>query len=87
MLGSTLRTLRRARAWSQVHLAEAAGVGLRTVQRVERTGRCTDQTLLALAAALDVDARDLVAMERHETVDRPHLWHHLESRCAAAWLG
>ena len=33
--GERIKALRDAKAWSQAHLAEAAGLSLRTIQRVE----------------------------------------------------
>lgn len=46
---------RRKRAWSQDHLAKAAGLNLRTVQRVERGSNCSGETMQALAGALDIE--------------------------------
>ncbi len=51
--------LRKERSWSQEELAIASGVNLRTVQRVEKDGSASLQTKKALAAALDIDTRDL----------------------------
>ena len=48
-----IRKLREARAWSQEHLADAAGLSLRTIQRVEAEGKASAETRLALAAALE----------------------------------
>jgi len=50
-LAEIIRQARTARAWPQEQLAEAAGVSLRTVQRVERGAPCAKETLQALAAA------------------------------------
>lgn len=50
----TIKTLREAKAWSQAHLAEAAGLSLRTVQRMEAEGTASGETRLAVAAALNV---------------------------------
>lgn len=58
-----IRRLRQQRAWSQEHLAEVAGLGLRTVQRVESDGRASFETLRALAAVLDSQADDLLVRE------------------------
>jgi transcriptional regulator with XRE-family HTH domain len=54
-----LRRLREDRHWSQDHLAELAGVGVRTVQRIENGERASNESLMALAAAFNVDASDL----------------------------
>lgn len=51
---AALKALREEKSWSQEHLADAAGLSARTVQRVEAEGRASGQTRLALAAALDV---------------------------------
>ena len=59
-LADGLRDERTLRAWSQQHLADAAGVSLRTVQRAERGDPVAGETLLALAAALDIDVQALV---------------------------
>lgn len=56
-----IRALREARAWSQAHLAEAASLSLRTVQRVEAEGTASAETRLAIAAALGVSVDELNA--------------------------
>lgn len=52
---SIVRRLREARHWSQEQLAAAAGLSLRTVQRVEAEGVASRETRVCLAAALDTD--------------------------------
>jgi len=59
-----VRQLRESRGWSQEHLAEAAGVGVRTVQRMETDGRCSGESRLAIAAALGVDASSFNVITR-----------------------
>lgn len=93
MLGDRVRNLREARAWTQEHLADAAGVSLRTVQRLEAGQGFASETALAVAAALNVDVKELL-----EPVDGPNwlwpdvpLWLKLTvpfllSLPAAAWL-
>lgn len=51
--------LRRKRSWSQDELAIASGLNLRTVQRVEKHASASLQSKKALAAAFDIDTRDL----------------------------
>jgi len=58
-----IRKLREDRAWSQDHLAAAAGLSLRTVQRIEAEGNASPESRMALAAALQVDASSLLAIE------------------------
>ncbi len=54
-LSSLVRRLRTERGWSQEHLAEASGISLRTVQRIETGLTAAPDTLQALAAAFQVD--------------------------------
>ncbi|MBC7662860.1 MAG: helix-turn-helix transcriptional regulator, partial [Caulobacter sp.] len=61
MSGEKIKALREARAWSQAHLAEAASLSLRTVQRVEAEGTASAETRLALAATLGVSVDELNA--------------------------
>ncbi len=56
---TAIRTLRTRRAWSQDHLAAAAGVSARTIQRIERGRPAAAETAIALAAALEVPVSDL----------------------------
>ncbi|MCC6536785.1 MAG: helix-turn-helix transcriptional regulator, partial [Bryobacterales bacterium] len=54
---------RKRRSWSQEELATAAGLNLRTIQRIETEGVASLQSLKALAAALDVEVPSLGARE------------------------
>ena len=79
--GSAVRALREQKSWSQDHLATAAGLNVRTVQRVECGGGGSAGTGLALAAALDVPVGTL--MEREEASSAPaeiETKRHLQSR-------
>lgn len=53
VLATNVRTVREIRHWTQQHLADAAGVQLRTVQRVEKGEGVAVETLAALASAFD----------------------------------
>ena len=57
--GDRVRAFRNAKAWTQDELASVSGVGLRTVQRIERGKPANAQTLKALAAAFDVEVGEL----------------------------
>ena len=80
MIGDRIRMLREARAWTQAHLADAAGVSLRTIQRLETVHSCSLETMLALAAALDVEIGSLT-----EERIAPAIWSRPSSRAAATW--
>jgi transcriptional regulator with XRE-family HTH domain len=54
-----IRTERERRAWSQEHLAEVAGLSLRTIQRVETTGSASYETVKSIAAVLGLDVAEL----------------------------
>ncbi|WP_353860731.1 helix-turn-helix transcriptional regulator [Azospirillum formosense] len=58
---SRLTSERRRRGWSQEHLAEASGISVRTVQRLERSGAATPASLMAMAAALALPFEALAA--------------------------
>lgn len=49
-----IRSEREKRAWSQEHLAGAAGIGVRTIQRIEATGIASYESVRAISAALEI---------------------------------
>ncbi|MBI1235929.1 MAG: helix-turn-helix domain-containing protein [Alphaproteobacteria bacterium] len=51
-----IKRWREERHWSQEHLAELAGVGIRTVQRIENGEQASRESLMAIAAAFNVEA-------------------------------
>jgi len=51
--------MRRDQAWSQEELAIAAGLNLRTIQRIEKEATASLQSLKALASAFTVNIRAL----------------------------
>ncbi|MFS1874092.1 helix-turn-helix transcriptional regulator [Enterovibrio norvegicus] len=54
-----LKSLRLKKSWSQEKLANATGLSLRTVQRVENTGTASLETKLALSSALEIKPEKL----------------------------
>ena len=54
-----LKCFRREKSWSQEKLANAAGLSLRTIQRVENTGIASLETKLALSSTLNVSIEQL----------------------------
>jgi DNA-binding XRE family transcriptional regulator len=54
-----IKTQREQRAWSQEHLAEVTGLGLRTIQRIEASGSASYESAQALAAVFGVSVADL----------------------------
>ncbi|MEP3891640.1 MAG: helix-turn-helix transcriptional regulator [Hellea sp.] len=59
-----IKRWREDRSWSQEHLAEAAGLSLRTVQRIENGDGASRESVMALAAAFDVDVISLTVDAR-----------------------
>jgi len=54
-----LKSERQKRAWSQEHLANVSGLGLRTIQRIERSGVASYESMQALAAVFSLRVEDL----------------------------
>jgi DNA-binding XRE family transcriptional regulator len=54
-----IRAERERRAWSQEHLATVTGLGLRTIQRIEKTGAASFESARALAAVLEISVGEL----------------------------
>lgn len=50
---------REERAWPQRQLAEVAGVNLRTIQRLEKDGTASFETLMGVAQAFGMDVKQL----------------------------
>ncbi|HEX7235988.1 MAG TPA: helix-turn-helix transcriptional regulator [Gammaproteobacteria bacterium] len=56
---SYIKAQRARRAWSQEHLAEVSGLGLRTIQRIEKTGAASYESARSLAAVFEIDVAEL----------------------------
>src|SRR4051812_480055 len=54
-----IRAERERRAWSQEHLATVSGLGLRTIQRIEKTGAASFESARGLASVFEVTVADL----------------------------
>ncbi|HSC15891.1 MAG TPA: helix-turn-helix transcriptional regulator [Gammaproteobacteria bacterium] len=60
---SYIKAERARRAWSQEHLAEVSGLGLRTIQRIEKTGAASYESARSLAAVFEIDVAELRVAE------------------------
>ena len=60
---SYIKAQRAQRAWSQEHLAEVSGLGLRTIQRIEKTGAASYESARSLAAVFEIDVAELRVKE------------------------
>lgn len=74
MSKSRVIELRQEVGWTQERLADEAGVGLRTVQRLEAGQDASSETLTLVADALRVSVRDLF-----ESIDDDDLGSRVES--------
>ena len=66
-----VRELRQRHSWSQDELATAAGLNLRTVQRIENEGSASLQSAKAIASALNtqLDQLKLITEKRMATFE------------------
>lgn len=67
----TVKQHRSERAWTQQHLADACGVSLRTIQRVERYGTASNETLMSLAAVFEIEQKLLMVEQQPQQIDEP----------------
>lgn len=54
-----LKLLRESKAWSQSHLAEVSGISLRTVQRIEKSGTASPESVRSLCATFCIKISDI----------------------------
>ncbi|WP_286234054.1 helix-turn-helix domain-containing protein [Thalassotalea sediminis] len=55
-----IKNLRSQHGWTQEQLATISGVSSRTIQRIEKTGECSLESKMAIAAAFNVTPKFLV---------------------------
>jgi len=67
-----IKNHRTSRALTQQHLAEACDVSLRTIQRVERYGVASSETLMSLSAVFGVDTKELLIKVADDTSNNVH---------------
>jgi transcriptional regulator with XRE-family HTH domain len=72
VLAKNVKGIRDIKHWTQQHLADAAGILLRTVQRVERGEGASLETLGALANAFDVSI-DVLQTDMEAVVEQVRL--------------
>ena len=79
---SFIKAERQKRGWSQEQLAEAAGLGVRTIQRVEASGTASNESAKCLAAVFEVPLTRLI-VEKPEKRARVRLWAAAAAVCVA----
>jgi len=55
---------RKSKIWSQQHLADVAGVSLRTIQRIEKTGVTSAESLKAISSAYEKQPSFFLEVEK-----------------------
>ncbi len=70
---TTLRTRRLEKGWSQLQLAEFAGLSLRTVQRIEKGHTPTIESLKAIAAVFEINFNELIDGNQFSSIDETKL--------------
>ena len=75
-----VRKEREKRAWPQRQLAEAANVNLRTIQRLEKDGSASFESLMAVAGAFDIDVKELNPTSKTQNKSKPQRKVHLLPR-------
>jgi len=61
-----IKDLREQRGWSQDLLAQMSGISLRTLQRMEKDGNCSIESVKSLAAVFEVDFKEILHEEDHK---------------------
>lgn len=54
-----IKSQRNKRAWSQTQLAEVSGLSLRTIQRVEKTGSASLESVKSIASAFELSVENM----------------------------
>jgi transcriptional regulator with XRE-family HTH domain len=84
LVAEKVKALRLEKAWSQAQLSEIASLSIRTIQRVELDGRCSQETLLALASAFEVDVTEFTSLLKESMGKYPFYIFGL--KFSAGWL-
>jgi transcriptional regulator with XRE-family HTH domain len=69
-----IKELREKRGWSQAQLAQVSGLSERTIQRTEKDGSASLDTLQAFAAAFDISVDQLTPPTARKDAPQPKLF-------------
>lgn len=64
-----IKNLRGQHGWTQEQLATVSGVSTRTIQRIEKSGECSLESKMAIAAAFNVTPKCLVGNDSTKETD------------------
>ncbi|AUD78436.1 hypothetical protein CW740_03885 [Kangiella profundi] len=62
-----VKQLRTEKHWSQQQLSDACGLNLRTIQRLESSGKASIESIRALASVFEVSPDDLILTDNGES--------------------
>lgn len=66
-----MKRLRVAKNWTQQHLADVCGVSMRTIQRVEKDGVASNETVASYAAVFEMPVTELlISIEEFDGANR-----------------
>ena len=74
--------LRSSRGWTQQHLADACAVSLRTIQRVEKDGFASQETVAALCSVYEIE-RQVIELD---TIAKVNTNNTLKPQRSPSWL-
>ena len=63
-----IKNQRKDRTWSQDHLASVSGLSLRTIQRIEKEGKCSLDSKKALASVFEIDGSELDLVDNSKQI-------------------
>ena len=63
-----VKALRHEKQWTQEQLADACGLNLRTIQRLEKSGKASFESISALSAVLEIDSRKIAVSDQQVTI-------------------
>jgi len=62
--------LRNSKAWSQQQLSEISNLSLRTVQRVEKSGNASQETIKSIASAFELNVDELLIVQTETIIQK-----------------
>lgn len=63
-----VKKLRTSKPWSQEQLSDATGLNLRTIQRLENTGKASIESVRILANVFEVEPSKLILAEKEQSM-------------------
>ena len=78
-----MKQLRQSKNWTQQHLADVCDLSMRTIQRVEKDGVASNETISSYAAVFETQASEIViTTEEFDATRSVTLTHGATSRWA-----